>query len=460
MKKIFALILSVLMIISIFSACKAEEELESELIEEELESREVDARELGDVTIRLGHTLKTQEAEDIVLDIARKYMNDFPNITVEIESMLMGNRMALTGKSMDYDIFELNNFNIKEFVDADMLLPLDIYLRAWDGNDTLSRASKWVMKSYNDESLFIPYGIYQDALYYRKDIFDAIDWIKLPSSWEEMLDVLKSLSEEADKGIIMGLDENLYKYADSVILGYIGVGSAADSHNSYFVYDEEGELTGETIFAQEKAREGLEIFKRVFKEVSDKDSVNYTREEALDRFIDGECLLTIQSVSALDRLREEMEEGTWNAATFPQGAKKQSVQDAGFAGYAINKNSKNADAAAHFLMYLSNTDNNTHFAKNYTCIPAHSDAIEFEPYFVDSEMANFSKMIRRGDVFAYASAPYIYESFEGYPEFANEEYKKYLLDDYTSHEIVGIMDKYWREAFEKEGILWPIEEDE
>ena len=149
-----------------------------------------------------------------------------------------------------------------------------------------------------------------------------------------------------------------------------------------------------------------------------------------------------------------MKEDQWDMVPFPAGPSGEAVSPNGFAGWGLTSFSKHADQAADFLLFLSNSENNTYFAKNYSTIPIHSDAAKKDSYFSTGKFAVYMKTEEKPDVYKYAIQPQMYEAFAQYKTEADQKYQQYLNDTITDDQLLSWLDDFWTKAYAKEGKKW------
>jgi len=144
----------------------------------------------------------------------------------------------------------------------------------------------------------------------------------------------------------------------------------------------------------------------------------------------------------------------WMLVPFPKGPSGQAVFPNGFAGWGITSFTEYPDEAADFLLYLSNSENNTYFAKNYSTIPIHSDAADKDSYFSEGYFAIYMDMAKQPDVYCHAAHPQMYEAFSTYKTEVDTMYQKYLTDEITDDELLQWLDDFWTQAYAEEGKKW------
>ena len=108
------------------------------------------------------------------------------------------------------------------------------------------------------------------------------------------------------------------------------------------------------------------------------------------------------------------------------------------------------DETADFLLYLSNSENNTYFAKNYSTIPIHNNAAEKDPISPRDVLQCIWDMAKEPDVYRHAAYPQMYEAFATYKTEVDTMYQKYLTDEITDDELLQWLDEFWTQAYKDE----------
>lgn len=150
-----------------------------------------------------------------------------------------------------------------------------------------------------------------------------------------------------------------------------------------------------------------------------------------------------------------MAEGTWAVEAYPRGLTGVAVfSPNSFRGWGISQKSKSQGTAVHFLTFLSNADNNTHYAKTCGALPIHGEAAQLEESLAEGDLAQEIAMAGRQDWYAYALAPTMYQAYGDYRELLDGKLRQLLSGDLSQQELLAFLDGYWSDAYEAEGALW------
>lgn len=407
------------------------------------------------ITITMVESLTSPERTEILREIADNYQEEHPNITIEIVSPPLENadtkitQMLMSGSGAD--IVEVRDSTITQYASNEWLADLQSYIDAWDEKDTLSDSADEVIHYYKDTAYMIPYGFYQRGLYVRKDWFEE-KGLELPTTWEELLAAGEALTDDSASryGYSFRGGSSGYQYADTIYWSWIGMDKIADPNAAYFLKDGDGA----TIFTLPETKEALNFYKELYQKASPSDSIAWGFSEMVQGFVGGTTAMLIQDPEVIATCTSDMEEGSWALIPFPKGPSGEAVFPNGFAGWGMTSFTEHPDETADFLLYLSNSENNTYFAKNYSTIPIHTDAAASDSYFSEGAFSMYMDMAADSDTYCHAAYPQMYEAFATYKTEVDTMYQKYLTDEITDDELLQWLDDFWTTAYAEEGQLW------
>lgn len=415
----------------------------------------------------LGELAASPERTAALKEIVEKYRSDFPNTQVEVRSFDTRDSLLSALRAGELDIAEIDGDSQLELVKEDLLLDIYLYLKAWDESSTLTFAAKRGACSLGQERAYlIPVSFTQDLLYYRSDWFDEFNEGKNTGlvhclSWGQIAgeerngEFFPGVAQKlGDRGkLAFAGKEKLLDYFDAMVWSSLGLNYMADPAAAYFSLSDEGK----SIFTLERAQAGVDEFLRVMERNALPGALDWTEEQALDAFINGEAALVIADRSAAEKLSQAMPEGSWAASSFPRGRAGVALFRQEFTGWAVSSSTKDPEITAHFLTFLCNADNNTHYAKVCGELPIHLGASDMEPSFLEGDLAVEVSMINQGERYQYASEPFMYKAYEGYREQAGEKVRQFARGELSRDKLLAYLDEYWNSAYAEEGKLWGAE---
>lgn len=405
------------------------------------------------VTLKIVESLTSESRTKILKEIANKYTEKHPEVSFEFisppqESAEQKISQMLLAKD-DVDIVEVRDLSQTQYVNNGWLLPLDEYLDKWNEKDTLSSASESAMVSADGKSYILPNAFYQKAIYYRKDLFENAGITEKPTTWKEIYEDAKKLRSDNSYGWSFRGGTYTHQQAEQILISNIGVDKlASPTHGYYFTKD------GKTIFAQPEAKKALEFYKSLYTETAPKDSIAWGFSETVQSFENGQTAILLQDPEVISTFNDDLQDSQWDVAPFPIGDSGQALLNNGYAGWGIAEQSKHADAAADFILFLSNSENNTYWAKSYSAIPIHTNAVEQDSYFKDSRFSVYLDMNTEADVYKFVSYPHQYQAYAEYLTLVDDYYQKYFNDTITADDVLKFCDEFWTKALQDEGKLW------
>lgn len=421
--------------------------------------------------IVLGEVESSPERTAVLEEISQKYSADFPNTTVKIKTFTDREELERALHAGELDIVEVTSGVQAGYVREGLLTDLYDYVEMWEEKNSLTAAAKAAMRSVKSGTAYmIPYDFAQMMLYYRSDWFGEYNrehpepeenalvttWDQICGSVEEGVAIPGASEQLGDRGGLAfagrdGLDE----FFDLILWSAVSSGSMADGSTAYFAASEKHT----TIFTLEKAEEGLEQFVRLMERSALPGCEDWTREQAIEAFCDGRAGMLLADRFASDTIADRLPEGAWVMTEMPQGTSSTVVDSGVFSGWGISSACKDPAFVMHFLAFLSNADNNTHYAKVCGTLPVHVDAPDMDETLLDTRRFREIKMRKSTDVFAYAFRPALYQACDGYGELANDRLQEFLRGELSRTELLSWMDQYWTDALNQEGVLWEEPEE-
>lgn len=416
------------------------------------------------VRLVVGQLTADADRTRVLEEIAGKYTADFPETDIEIRTYASKQELEAALDAGEADLAEVSGGDQAAYVKQGRLLDIYPYVKAWDESATFTPAAEQAVGSMGMEHAYlIPFDFDQDLLYYRADWFDAYNEglekdLARCRTWQEIgggeingVPATGAAEKLGDKGkLAFAGKEKLVDYFDAMVWSAISVGRIADPAAAYFSAEDERK----SIFSLEKTPNGVAQFAQVMKTAALEDAWNWTEKEALAAFLDGRAGMLLAGRDVMPALREAMGDGTWAVLGYPRGIIGSAVFADEFTGWGISAATKEEEIAAHFLTYLSNADNNTHFAKMCGTLPIHLEAADMEVSLLETDLAVELDMVKRGNWYQYASEPVMYRAYEGYREQANERLRGFLRGEVSQDELLSWLDGYWNQAYAEEGNLW------
>ncbi len=393
--------------------------------------------------------------EAVLREIAEKYEADFPNTEIEVRSFESAPALEEALRAHEIDIAEVESQDQAAYVKEGLLLELDF--AGWEEYDTLTQAAKMVCGSMKRElnGYLFPNDIVQELLYYRADWFNAYNADK-PSpdrarydTWEQIITASEQLGGQGR--LAFAGQEKLLELFNTLEWSAVpGVSGPAA-----YLFADETEVKTFFSSAPEQAAAGVDQFARLFSETLLPETLDWTQEQALEAFQNGEAGMLLGDRSLWNILRETMPEGSWGAQGLPKGLNGVTVSTPlSFTGWGISSAVEDWETAFHFLAFLSNADNNTHYAKVCGTLPIHMVAENLEESLTAGDRAAEIEMVQKGGQYQYAAEPTMYEAYKDWRTEAEQKLRRFASGELSQTELLDWMDSYWTSAYQKEGVLF------
>jgi len=356
-----------------------EEVAEEEEVAVEEEVAEEEAVELsGDVVYWSMYNETEPNAEVIKTAIENfKAANPEVNVTVqwngrEVRQIL---KAALdAGESID--IYENDPRWLATNIGTDYALNLDDYYAktyaATDGEvlkDIMIPALVTQISSLSeDQGLFyVPNQAYVVSWYYGKSVFQNAGISEVPQTWAEFLDVCEKIKIAGVAPITV--DD---VYMDILMGGYLGL-LKGEEWVSQLMQDKTGAMWEDPAVTQ---------FAEAFEELYNKGY--FSANVAGNKYPAGQQELALEQAGMnlngswlpnelVGTTGPDYEWGEFTFPSIPNATEDNTVIVFGSNGYAINKNSENADAAFELITYIVNKETQGDFADIALCMPVTID---------------------------------------------------------------------------------------
>jgi multiple sugar transport system substrate-binding protein len=376
-------------------------------------------------------------------ELLKKMIGDFeqknPGIKVELISPPLesaDNKIStMLAAKQDLDVLEVRDITVQQFVNNKYLESLNTYTSSWKDYETVNQNSKKMATDINKTAYYIPYGLYQRQLFYRKDLFDA-KGLKPPTTWEELYTTGKQLTDQA---------QNKYGYT------FRG-GPGADQYISQIIQDYNGDKVnpddamfnqdGKTIFSTPGALDAINLYQKIYKETSPPDSASWGFSEQVQAFASGTTAMLIQDPDSIDAIKSKLQDGVWATAPLPKGPTGISHFNVGAAGWGMTAYSNHKAEAWKLIEFLSSPEQNLTFAKNVGTIPIHTTATNDE-FFKTGPYAPYIQMNLSPDKFIAVKPSTSYKNYQKFYKMGTEQGQALILGRTSSEQLLKNFNEFW-----------------
>ena len=408
------------------------------------------------ILIRMIDSLASETRTAAIQAIIDKYMEENPNIEIELISPPTEGAdtkiQNMLNSDEQLDIFDTGN-QFTAAINNGWVAPLNDYMKDWDEYATLSDAAKGRMTclSQDGETMYcIPYGIYQRLLFYRTDLLSNAG-VEIPELWtyEDWYNIGKQVNDPANGIYGVGFRGGTrgFNVYDNILLTFIGDELCDNENYRGFLQD------GTSIYRTPEAKEALEFYKKVYEECSPSDSIAWGFAEMVQGFMSGQCGTILQDNDVIQSCEDGLPDDVWAVANYPIGPSGYGSQPTGYGGWALTEKCEHKDEAVKFMEYLSSAENNGAFCRQTGLIPIHTTTIEQDDYFSSGHYSVFNQMDETGKYRVYTSLGLGYSDLVTNEDTRDEYLQKYLQGEVSAEDLLDTWATPWEEAVKERGIL-------
>ena len=320
MKRILALVVSLLLVLSLSSALAEEKTtIEFFCVKEEVQSI-------------FQEIINDFEAENPDIHVELTYASDGETVLLtRIASNEVPDTMSLYPAEMTY----------RQLLDEGYIMDLTDC-----GFESNVEQSMLDLASYNGAQISLPYTLSLYGIHYNKTLFNELG-IEVPTTMDELIEVCKTLKEAGYDAFALPFANNANQIAERLI-------SAFDS-NSYV--DFQAVADGEKDIHDVASLTALADFIKAIKPYSSEDAMGMNNDSAHADFVNKKAAMRLQGswyLSTFEEANADFEIGLFGIPSPVTG--KTIIPVNIDTGFSISATTKYPDACMKWIEYLSRTD--------------------------------------------------------------------------------------------------------
>lgn len=295
--------------------------------------------------------------------MAEAFKKENPNITVNVQALPwdQGHDKLLTAiaSKKGPDVIQMGTSWIPEFAEAGALADLAPYVGQYPelNPDNFYEGAVAAGKA-GDKYVSSPWYVETRVLYYRTDLLKEAGYDKAPQTWEELSDAAQKLAKRGDG-----------KYGISIDPKEQSLGFMFSRQNGATWFTEDGKPN----FSDDKFVEAVQYINSFYQNGSAPkdlglDIIPAFKQGILPMFISGPWMIKLIQDQAPDI------NGKWTIAVLPK--KENNISLLGGSNLSIFEYSKNKDAAAKFIAYMSKPETQVKWMEQTSSLPAATAAWE------------------------------------------------------------------------------------
>ncbi|MGL5722252.1 MAG: ABC transporter substrate-binding protein [Brevinema sp.] len=280
---------------------------------------------------------------------------------------------AITGDELP-DVLNIDGPNVASFVASELVIPLDEYYTAEDlGTFIPSIIDQGTINNKLYALGFLESGV---VLYYNKDIFaqagiTASKGLQDAWTWDDLYNAAVKIKQSNPN--VLPLDMHLNEWTEWLTYGLLPFVQSADPQNKGIVSPDGLQVRG--YLNSPAVKEALRFIQRLVRE----DLTTLT--PATGAFRNGNAGMLLFGVWELENFRKNFTNLSWDYMAYPRHPKGRIHGPTGSWVWAVTKNSKNPEAAAKLILWMTSASASTEFAAAMGMPPVHTTSFEALPQF-------------------------------------------------------------------------------
>ncbi|MEL6818827.1 MAG: extracellular solute-binding protein [Pseudomonadota bacterium] len=318
------------------------------------------------------------------------------------------------------------------FVDAGLFMDIS---DLWASDANLSskfEAIKPTM-SRDGKQWGVPYSYYQWGVYYRKDIFDALN-LSEPTTWDDMLAACDTMK---DNGVTPFTIGTKFLWTAAGVFDYLNLRTNGyDVHNAL--------TAGEIAYTDDRIKQTFANWETMLERCSFVDNhATMSWQEALAPFANGDAAMYVMGNFAVAGMKDAgLTEDQIDFFQFPEitpGLAR--AEEAPADAFFIPANARNVDNAKKFLSFISQPEIQSAWNKTLGQLPPNSAAeINADDKFIVEGMATVSTA-------AGLAQFYDRDAPAAMAQAGMEGFQRFMLDPGTKEEVLTELDRVQGEVY-------------
>lgn len=299
------------------------------------------------------------------------YMAKNPNVTINLisppTSSAQAKYLQLFQAGSGIDVLEAPG-NPITWANNGWVRDIQNDIKGWSGWDQLTPAAQQQARSLDGRVLYLPYGFFGHAIFYRKDKLAAAGFSGPPTTWEDLFkqagrvnDPSKSFFGWAFRGA-GGLTDPFR----NIVWAYQAPDVVIDKHDGNLLKN------GRSIWSGDGALEAATKFQDMALHASPPSSIAWGYPEQVQGFQSGQVCFLDQTTEVIDIFKKSTTITTdqWDTCPMPLGPGGKSLRGMSAIGWSVAKSSKYPEESLKFIQYLTSDPQSLQWAQDTAAVPA------------------------------------------------------------------------------------------
>lgn len=397
MKKLVCLLVTLVMLLSMFAGCGAKTESSpapeqgpTAPVEKEEAAAPAEKIKLVGMCWGSSEAIEKMTAEVLATnpELAEKYEISYVVGGQHDAEMASKIRLGLSANENVCDFCVLNYTQVPEFARAGALVDISDAVSVY--NDTMTNAGK-VLSTYKGETVAVPMEVKTKVWFYRQDIFEecGVDASAIKNV-DDLIAAGLKIQETYPNAHIWNLGATPQPYQYYLTLSGNGA-SFFDEDGNYNIASDAG-----TIAMLEDYKKMVDA--GVVANISDW-TTDWENALADGTIVSQPCAGWLGADVFLPTYSGEANKGNWKVAAWPEIGGAVGGSDAGGSVLVVPAFSSNPEAAAEFIAYMGLSEKGSMcVAKSSSCPPQNTKALEDPSLFAGAEDAYFGTSLMQAQI--------------------------------------------------------------
>jgi len=383
--------------------------------------------------------LRTKVLEKIISDFEKMHPGVKINLISPPYETAYQKIYLMVSTNQPLDIVEVGDWSLSSLASMGKLENLEPYIAKWEDKKYLLPGVLDSARIYKGTAYLIPNAVYVKALFYRKDILEKYGYKEPPKTVEEMYEMAKNITDPSKNQYGFDFRGKGFPTAfiDLIMTSYF---DDIDPSNMYLTKD------GKLIFEDPRAKKGLEMYVKLYRDTAPRDSINWGFDEQVNAFASGITPLLYQDPDTLGLLKDTLPKEKFGIAPLPVGPSGKAYPTFGFAGWGITSYSKHKDLAWEFIKYFNSPEVNAYWCKEYGALPVDKRVYDMDPYFNSEFFYGWKYMFNHPEIYQFTAYPLANEKWGEWNNLHEKTMQKVLLGKMSIDEVLKKWADFWKKA--------------
>ncbi len=394
------------------------------------------------VTLNVIQVFTSPDRTKILQEIIKKFEERNPGVKINLISppyeTAYQKVYTMVATRQPLDVVEVGDWSLSALASMGGLENLEPYIANWEGAKHLLPNLLEFARIYKGTAYLVPNAVYAKTLFLRTDVLKKFGITEPPKTMLEMYGMARFITDPTKGQFGYNFRGKGYPtdFIDLVVTSFF---DDIDPENMYLTKD------GKLIWEDPRAKLGLELYVKLFKDTAPEDSINWGFSEQINSFSSGIAPILFQDPDTLGFIKDSLS-GKFITAPVPVGPSGKAYPHYGFSGWGIVSYSKHKDLAWKFIEFFNSPEIIAFWCKNYGVLPPDLRVYERDPFFKSDMYKGWIEMFNDPERYQFTKQPIWHEKWYEWTSFQEKTMQKVLMGKMTIDQVLKEWTEFWKEA--------------